>query len=106
MFRSRRKLTRQRKQLLISGGRGGDQDGGGGAMNKCPNSPLPEIASSLATPQPLPLPELVKERCRKERGSGCNSGDFGDSRLPSPKAGDGAALNTQIQRYNFCDSLL
>ncbi|CAB4287463.1 unnamed protein product [Prunus armeniaca] len=98
MFRSRRKLTRQRKQLLISGGGGGgDQDGGGGAMNKCLNSPLPEIASSLATPQPLPLPELAKERCRKERGSGCNSGDFGDSRLPSPKACDGAALNTPIQ---------
>ncbi|PQQ18164.1 mitogen-activated protein kinase kinase kinase YODA [Prunus yedoensis var. nudiflora] len=95
MFRSRRKLMRQRKQLLISGG--GDQDGGGGAMNKCPSSPLPEIASSLATPQPLPLPELAKERCRKERGSGCNSGDIGDSRLPSPKAGDGAALNTPIQ---------
>ncbi|VVA09546.1 PREDICTED: mitogen-activated kinase [Prunus dulcis] len=97
MFRSRRKLTRQRKQLLIGGGGGGDQDGGGGAVNKCPSSPLPEIASSLATPQPLPLPELAKERCRKERGSGCNSGDFGDSRLPSPKAGDGAALNTPIQ---------
>ncbi|KAM1174769.1 hypothetical protein TB1_026660 [Malus domestica] len=108
MFRSRRKLTRQRKQLLIGIGGGNHEGGGGRVINNHKrsgsSSSFPETTSGAGTPQPLPLPESTadlrcKERCRRERCSGCSSGDC---RLPSPKAGDATSSNSSIQSVFAC----